>query len=87
MACAYGGYCDAATYEELYYNFMASPYTYMQAVRYRNRHHHGAQHARLGAHRPHAQARRAPSPAPLGSRQPASTRTCSTTQRPSASVL
>jgi len=36
MACAYGGYCDAATYEELYYNFMASPYTYMQAVRYRN---------------------------------------------------
>jgi hypothetical protein len=36
MACAYGGYCDAATYEELYYNFMASPYTYMNAVRYRN---------------------------------------------------
>ena len=36
MACAYGGYCDAATYEELYYNFMATPFTYMQAVRYRN---------------------------------------------------
>ena len=36
MACAYGGYCDASNYEELYYNFMASPFTYMQAVRYRN---------------------------------------------------
>lgn len=36
MACAYGGYCDAATYEELYSNFMASPWTYMQALRYRN---------------------------------------------------
>jgi hypothetical protein len=36
MACAYGGYCDASTYEELYSNFMASPWTYMQAVRYRN---------------------------------------------------
>jgi len=36
MACAYGGYCDAQTYEELYANFMASPFTYMQAVRYRN---------------------------------------------------
>ena len=35
MACAYGGYCDAQTYEELYNNFMASPWTYMQAVRYR----------------------------------------------------
>ena len=36
MACAYAGYCDATTFEELYYNFMASPFTYMQAVRYRN---------------------------------------------------
>lgn len=36
MACAYGGYCDAQNYEELYANFMASPFTYMQAVRYRN---------------------------------------------------
>ena len=36
MACAYGGYCDAASYEELYHNFMATPFTYMQAVRYRN---------------------------------------------------
>ncbi len=35
-ACAYGGYCNAESYEELYQNFMASPYTYMQAVRYRN---------------------------------------------------
>jgi hypothetical protein len=36
MACAYGGYCDATTYEELYSNFVATPFTYMQAVRYRN---------------------------------------------------
>jgi hypothetical protein len=36
MACAYGGYCDAQNYEELYANFMASPFTYMQAVRYRD---------------------------------------------------
>jgi len=36
MACAYGGYCDAQSYEELYANFMASPFTYMQAVRYRD---------------------------------------------------
>ena len=36
MACAYGGYCDAASYEELYHNFMATPFTYLQAVRYRN---------------------------------------------------
>jgi hypothetical protein len=36
MACAYGGYCNAATFEELYSNFMATPFTYMQAVRYRN---------------------------------------------------
>jgi hypothetical protein len=36
MACAYGGYCDPATFEELYQNFMASPWTYMQAMRYRN---------------------------------------------------
>jgi hypothetical protein len=36
MACAYGGYCDAQSYDELYANFMASPFTYMQAVRYRD---------------------------------------------------
>jgi hypothetical protein len=35
MACAYAGYCDAASFEELYYNFMAAPFTYMQAMRYR----------------------------------------------------
>jgi hypothetical protein len=35
MACAYGGYCNAASYEELYQNFMASPWTYTQAMRYR----------------------------------------------------
>jgi hypothetical protein len=36
MACAYGGYCNAASFEELYQNFMASPWSYAQAVRYRN---------------------------------------------------
>ena len=35
MACAYGGYCDAATFEELYQNFLASPWAYTQAMRYR----------------------------------------------------
>jgi hypothetical protein len=35
MACAYGGYCDAATFEELYQNFLASPWAYAQAMRYR----------------------------------------------------
>jgi hypothetical protein len=36
MACAYGGYCNPTTFDELYQNFMASPWTYMQAMRYRN---------------------------------------------------
>lgn len=36
MACAYGGYCNSATFDELYQNFMASPWTYTQAMRYRN---------------------------------------------------
>jgi len=36
MACAYGGYCDASSFEELYQNFLASPWAYAQAVRYRN---------------------------------------------------
>lgn len=36
MACAYGGYCNSATFDELYSNFMASPWTYTQAMRYRN---------------------------------------------------
>jgi hypothetical protein len=35
-ACAYGGYCDPATFEQLYQNFLASPWTYLQAIRYRN---------------------------------------------------
>lgn len=35
LACAYGGYCDAATFEELYQNFLASPWAYTQAMRYR----------------------------------------------------
>jgi len=36
MACAYGAYCDADTFEELYQNFLASPFTYTQAMRYRS---------------------------------------------------
>jgi hypothetical protein len=36
LACAYGGYCNAATFEELYQNFLASPWVYTQAARYRN---------------------------------------------------
>lgn len=35
-ACAYGGYCDPVTYEQLYQNFLASPYSYSQSVRYRD---------------------------------------------------
>ena len=36
LACAYGGYCSSATFEELYQNFLASPWVYTQAARYRN---------------------------------------------------
>ena len=36
LACAYGSYCDTSTFEQLYQNFLASPWTYLQAVRYRN---------------------------------------------------
>ena len=36
LACAYGGYCGAGTFEELYQNFLASPWAYSQASRYRN---------------------------------------------------
>jgi hypothetical protein len=35
QACAYAGYCSAGTYEELYANFLASPWSYSQAMRYR----------------------------------------------------
>lgn len=35
LACAYGGYCNASSFEELYQNFLASPWAYAQAVRYR----------------------------------------------------
>ncbi len=35
-ACAYGGYCNAQSFEELYQNFLASPWAYAQAMRYRN---------------------------------------------------
>ncbi len=35
QACAYAGYCSAGSYEELYANFLASPWAYAQAVRYR----------------------------------------------------
>jgi hypothetical protein len=33
-ACAYGAYCNATSYEELFQNFLASPWTYSQATRY-----------------------------------------------------
>jgi len=36
LACAYGAYCNSATFEELYQNFLASPWVYTQAARYRN---------------------------------------------------
>jgi hypothetical protein len=36
LACAFSGYCDAQTFEELYQNFLASPWAYAQASRYRN---------------------------------------------------
>lgn len=36
LACAYGGYCNAESFEELYQNFMASPWAYSQAIRYRS---------------------------------------------------
>ena len=36
FACAYGGYCDAASFDELYQNFMVSPWTYIQARRYQD---------------------------------------------------
>jgi len=35
-ACAYAGYCNAESFEELYQNFLASPWAYAQAARYRN---------------------------------------------------
>jgi len=35
QACAYGGYCNAQSFEELYQNFLASPWAYTQAMRYR----------------------------------------------------
>ncbi len=35
-ACAYAGYCNAQSFEELYQNFLASPWAYSQAMRYRS---------------------------------------------------
>jgi hypothetical protein len=35
QACAYGAYCNAQSFEELYQNFLASPWAYSQAMRYR----------------------------------------------------
>lgn len=35
QACAFGSYCNAQTFEELYQNYMASPWAYSQAMRYR----------------------------------------------------
>ena len=36
LACAHGAYCEAQTFEELYQNFMASPWVYVNAMRYRS---------------------------------------------------
>jgi hypothetical protein len=33
-ACAYGAYCDATSYEQLFQNFLASPWVYSNASRY-----------------------------------------------------
>jgi hypothetical protein len=35
-ACAYGAYCTATSYEDLFQNFLASPWTYSLATRYRD---------------------------------------------------
>ena len=35
QACAFGGYCDAQTFERLYQDFLASPWSYSLAIRYR----------------------------------------------------
>ena len=35
QACAYGGYCNAQSFEALYQDFLASPWAYSQAMRYR----------------------------------------------------
>ena len=35
LACAHGAYCNAQTFEELYQNFLASPWAWSQALRYR----------------------------------------------------
>ena len=35
QACAYGGYCNAQNFEEMYQDFLASPWVYSQAMRYR----------------------------------------------------
>jgi hypothetical protein len=35
QACAYAGYCNAQSFEELYQSFLASPWAYTQAIRYR----------------------------------------------------
>ena len=34
LACAYSGYCDSQSFQELYQNFIASPWAYTQAARY-----------------------------------------------------
>ena len=36
QACAYGGYCGASSFEEIYQNYIASPWQYAAANRYRD---------------------------------------------------
>ena len=35
-ACAFAGYCSSQSFEELYQNFLSSPWAYAQAMRYRS---------------------------------------------------
>ena len=48
QACAYGGYCNAQSFEELYQNFLASPWAYSQAMRYRSLIHTAIRDQQLG---------------------------------------
>lgn len=36
QACAYGGYCNAQSFQDMYQDFLASPWVYSQAMRYRS---------------------------------------------------
>ena len=48
QACAYGGYCNAQSFEELYQNYLASPWAWQQAARYRDLIHTALQNRNWG---------------------------------------